>query len=467
MIDKFLVIEEKYNFWDRNIEGFHYWAYIRRTIYESLYLKRSSAHDLKKLSLNDKLLILKDAVINLLNIKFLNENKDIVVRNHPRKIKAFDTSDEVCIYTELLIQSLSKDNLIIMEKSYQGKHVPRIDECDVMYMDFIDIITYITSPILKLMHNRSLLNLEIEMIDVINILENELNLKINPKKILLDVKNLYIHYKIKYFLLNKILNKINPRLIIEVVHYNFENMIINEIAKKKNIRTIELQHGILGKKHINYNYSKKRIHSFFPDEIFLFSEYWKYNTRLPIDDSRQHIVGFPYIEKYVKNNNLYKKRECILFISQATIGYELSKLAVQLGEELRERNLNYKIIYKLHPAEYLCWKVNYPWLYENSDFIEVIDYNINIYNLFEKSFIQIGVYSTALYEGLAFDLETYILNMSEADFVSDLYTSGYAVLINNISDIIYLLKQLNVNKTSKKNHFWSQDALEKMIQLCK
>lgn len=465
MIDRFLEIEEEYDFWKRNLNNFPYWPYIRRTIYESLSLIRSSNPDKKSINTNRKFQILFSAIRNLRDNKFLSQNIDILIRNHPRKIK--DSNDqEICIYTDELIKNLKKKNVLIMEKSYQGGHSSIKSSTDVFYMDLIDIITYSLYPLLQILSKKHLIKIEEEMKEIIDILQNELKVKINREHIISETKKLYIHYKIKYYLLNKILDKINPRLIIEVVHYNFENMIINEIAKKKNIKAIELQHGILGEKHINYNYAKKGIYGFFPDEICLFSEYWKENTKLPIDESKQHVIGFPYLEKYCREGQECGKKNCILFISQATIGCELSQLATQLSEKINSLNLDYNIIYKLHPAEYLRWKSDYPWLYEMNNYINVIDYNVNIYSLFERSSVQIGVYSTALYEGLAFNLATCIFNMSEAEYIRDLYINGYADLVNNVEEIIEFLGKIESNKVNNAQYFWSQNALEKLIELC-
>ena len=70
----------------------------------------------------------------------------------------------------------------------------------------------------------------------------------------------------------------------------------------------------------------------------------------------------------------------------------------------------YQVIYKLHQGELVGWKEKFPWL--DSSGITVIDHDrCNLYALLAESRIQIGVCSTALYEGMAFGCATYCLDL--------------------------------------------------------
>lgn len=86
-------------------------------------------------------------------------------------------------------------------------------------------------------------------------------------------------------------------------------------------------------------------------------------------------VGFPYFEEQIqkykrKKNDIYT----VIFVSQGTVGEQLSKLAVAFA---KENKTAMRILYKLHPSEYGRWKEQYSWLQEET--IEVIDNNEKVF----------------------------------------------------------------------------------------
>ena len=64
----------------------------------------------------------------------------------------------------------------------------------------------------------------------------------------------YYMYKAESRYYRRIINTLQPKVILEVVSYNRKCMVINEIANEMKITTVELQHGTIGKEHIAYNY---------------------------------------------------------------------------------------------------------------------------------------------------------------------------------------------------------------------
>ncbi|MDE7366057.1 MAG: hypothetical protein K2N24_01740, partial [Lachnospiraceae bacterium] len=264
----------------------------------------------------------------------------------------------------------------------------------------------------------------------------------------------------KYKDYRKIFNKIHPKLIIEVVHYNMDCMIINEIAKKEGIRTVELQHGNVFSTHIPYQYAGDMPLKQLPDEIWLLSEYWKKDIHMPIDSRYLIPVGFPYfetrIQKYQEKYRKEDNQKTILFISQWTIGKQLSEFAVAFAEQCRDKD--YRILYKLHPGEVLTWKEQYTALDQCMD-IEVIDsQETDLYQLFAQSNVLVGVYSTAIYEGLGFGLDTYICDMPRAADMEELYQNGYAVLVKTPEELRELLYR-DRKSSSKRQEFWTKDSL--------
>src|SRR5699024_9522570 len=124
-------------------------------------------------------------------------------------------------------------------------------------------------------------------------------------------------------------------------------------------------------------------------------------------------------------------------ISQGNIGKHLSDVANMLSKEIDQNS--FEIIYKLHPGEYDTWKDDYPWLLKSN--IKVIDNSLHdMHYYFSFANIQIGVNSTALFEGIAYNLPTFILKTSGYEIMNDLIESGYMKLVKNHSDIKKILK---------------------------
>ena len=156
----------------------------------------------------------------------------------------------------------------------------------------------------------------------------------------------------------------------------------------------------------------------------------------------------------VKYKNVQKKNQLVL-LSQGTTGKYIAAYAVKLANKLD----NIDIIYKLHPGEYNGWKELYPELYIaslNGLLTVVMGESSTLYNLLSESRWQIGVNSTALFEGLAFKCRTFILKCTGYEYLMDLIDSGIVKLVGLDESIVNDLFNVDVIEEPeiffKKNH---------------
>jgi hypothetical protein len=388
------------------------------------------------------------------------DKKDVLILNHHRRV--MDGAYYTCLYTDIVRENLKLSN-IVLEEPILDQHYKPIKNKNIIYTDYINLISTINSRLFK---NKYISNDDINSVkEVIDLINNEFKTNFELNNLGIDIIKTIINYKLMYPYYERIVKKIQPKLIVEVVSYGLIRYIINDIAAKNNIPTVELQHGTMGRNHIAYNFSEKRDISTFPDYIFLFGKFWQETSRLPIDDSRTKIVGWPYFEQKV---NHYKTKEgmkngkkAILFISQGTIGEELSKIAIEVSNML---NKKYRIIYKLHPGEYARWKKEYPWLI-GAD-VEVIDNNNHdIHYYFAQADIQVGVYSTAIFEGLGYGLKTIIWKLYGYGHMQELYCKGYADLVDNVDEFMMILNSIeNLKEEHDISCFWKQNSLNNIIK---
>lgn len=95
------------------------------------------------------------------------------------------------------------------------------------------------------------------------------------------------------------------------------------------------------------------------------------------------------------------------------------------------------------------------------DNIEVIDNREHsIYEYFSRCSIQVGAYSTAIYEGLGFHLVTYIYDVGYADTMKELCRQGYATYVKSAEELFSHITADEINSNHyKEENFWKRDAL--------
>jgi len=467
-LEKFLNFEVNNSLLTRNLCGYYYWQFLRLNIYREIIKKQEGISDAQT---NTRGRAIKRLYLRLINTKGLVEakrldiktQKDILILNHPRRIKTENYYD--CIYTDLLLENIQY-SYITLERMYNDKHFSPIRTKNLLYLDYIELKAgvklVIENKILK--KSNKAIGKESEW-NFITKLERKIEDEFKVKIYLNDiVKRTYIQYKEyrKYF--RELITKISPKIVIEVVGYNFANMVINEIAKEEKIPVVELQHGSMGKYHIAYNYLDEKMLNTFPDYVFAFGEYWKCNSRLPIDNKRIKITGWPYYEKKLSVNirrSIREDKKVILFISQGTIGEQLSRIAFDLSKII---DLNmYKIIYKLHPGEYNRLENEYRYLLDSD--IEIVDNNEHdMHYYFSQSDIQVGVYSTAIYEGLGYGLKTYIFKLYGYCWMEELYKDNTAILVESVNQLASSLeKKVNERTSNGVSYFWENNSIDNML----
>ena len=469
LIDKFIKFEYEEDLFNKEIQGIKFWHFIRFSIYNKILKQKynfGQAHSnlsgkkfITKVWYKFRQLpnfILKSPLYGL-------KQKDILVLNHQRRVKNGNYYD--CIYTDEILENIKK-SYYVFEEPYLEKHFKPIRTKNIRYFDYINFIIAIKIKAFKFINPNygTLCKKDLnELYLLLNNINKIFDVKIDDDKAIKEIKNIILVYRLSKKYYEKILNKIRPKVIIEVCSYGFSRFLFNELAKKRGIKIVELQHGTMGKYHIAYNFYKKIKLDTFPEYILLFGDFWKNNTRFPLKKENLIVTGFPYFEGRLKeltiNNRKSSKKENILFISQGTVGKELSKLAINLNNLINHEK--YNIIYKLHPGEFDRWETEYLWLKESN--IKVIDNNKNdIYYYFSKCNFQIGVYSTAIFEGLGFNLKTFIYKTYGCQHMKYLYENSYAQLVTSAGDII---NQLNNDKNNieNKEFFWKSNSLKNII----
>lgn len=355
--------------------------------------------------------------------------KKVLIFDHPRKIEV--NGEYIDIYTKYFIDDLLKEHvaLEVYEDPYLNRHLSQ-PTAFRKHTDFIWILIKLVSALMPNSKNKELRTL-------IGQLEQDIKTgfgcTLNLEKLFLSKLK---QFKIRYFLLKTLLRIKKPEKIFLVVGYEYAALIA--AAKSLGIKTVELQHGVITDYNLGYSFPG-RVHpiAYFPDELYVWNDFWKSMCDFPIKENRLVSFGFGYMnvqkEKYA---HVQRDPKQILVISQGTVGNALAKYFFE------NRNFfeNYSIVFKLHPGEYSRWRT-YSYLTKLSTMknVFVLDNDaIPLYELFKQSTYTFGVYSTALYEAIEMGCRVFVLDLPGAEHMQRVIETKRATLLSSCSPITEL-----------------------------
>lgn len=463
-IDKFLNIEKKYDLYHLKIDGVFPWLYFRMTFWNYEICKdllSLSSQDNVQKSIRSYIDIIKSYLFLVFrrNRKYVRLS-DIIFVSQSRRIKTGDFYE--CIYTDELAKRY--ESSIVFEKPYHGQHLRPVQIENIYYTDILMTRANLCGRFHQFLNThkyRQVYNdVQKKFTEPLNEIEQTYHYPIQYDRAYANLAKIVLQVSALKKELEKKLKMVCPQIIVETVCYSRLCMVLNELAKENGIPTIELQHGTMHSAHAAYQFPEGcgEIRQF-PDYVYVFSEYWKKCAHLPIPSDHVKVTGYPYFERQLNKYKTIKKdaKTNIIFVSQGTIGKELSVLASGLSDLLDKDG--YHIIYKLHPGEYVGWKERTPWLIKDN--IEVVDsLEHNIYEYFAKCSFQVGVYSTAVYEGLGFGLTTYIYDIGHADTLADLCEQGYASYVRSAEELYANICTYNDNEKKNGKTFWKLNSFE-------
>ena len=276
----------------------------------------------------------------------------------------------------------------------------------------------------------------------------------------------YCYYRVGIIAVYKLLKRVRPKIIVEVVGYSDARLIINEVASELGIPTYELQHGIIDKKHIAYNFAIKRNYAFFPDKMLIWGEHFR-EAKFPIEDENIIVTGFPYFEKNIRlfppKSNTVALR--ILVLSQPEYSEKLLQQIMELLDLLDEAGECYSLVYKPHPEEYRYYGSDKWDVFKKYENAILAPQGVSLYEWFSKSNIQVSVSSTAVYEGLAYGLKTFLYSVDQTNmYMNTLVDEEYAHYFMDALELVNLLRDNSCIKDINIDKFFEKRAKENILR---
>ena len=455
MVDLFqCYLEQENKFKDFEINGIKCWHVLRWCFYYEILNEKekgtvikseigNASSSLSKVLYGSKMI--KNAIIK--NPFFMSKkDKKFLIISSPRKMRK-----EGQIIDPVLdpVFSILKGQYNYIERPDVYSHLTDQVENDVTFSDYFELLRLKNIIFKKYdLKKNELLKVEGLISEINNIFDVQLDNQKVIEKINSELEGFFTYY----YSYKKLIKRLRPEVVIEVTHYDKAQLAVTKIAHENNIKVIELQHGFTGKFHLAYNC--KNFDDYLPDTLLTYGDYWNQYTTFP---SEMVAIGNCYLEKEViksKNN-----RNTILVISQGPVADVLIDAALEIYDYIKKTGKNYKIVYKLHPNEIANWKTNYKKLVNSG--ITVVGNEVPLYEIFANASIQIGVYSTALLEGMAFDLKTIIMKAFSYEYFNDLIENNYVYLAENNSDIINIINKKEISKCDLSD-IWKRNSYENM-----
>jgi hypothetical protein len=442
----FLALEEDLDLLEKTIQDVYFWERIRIDVHQRLVEdlhgesdnNRSGSHEEY---INGLKLLVKNFVSR--NPWFAPEREFLFYSKGRRKQLADGNWWD--IYIDPIVDSL-EESYECLERPYRVSHRRPAKTENLRYTDVIEFVGAIPEQI-----GFGRVSLADSEMSLLKRIESELSSRFGISIPIVDkVRSDLARRRVQLPLFRSVIRGISPEIaFLTSSYYGRETFV--EACQLEGIPVIELQHGVITKYHLGYSYpdGEKRA---FPDYFFAFGDFWKETVDLPIPNENVYSVGYPFLEQEARSYDNIKSTEQVVFISQSIIGEKLSQFAATLAEN----DEKHRIVYKLHPKEYDTWKEEYPWLCEAD--LDVVTDSPSLYRIFSESNTQIGVYSTALFEGLYFELDTHIVELPGHEYMDPLIEAGCAQLISGLDD--YVATEEVRAKPFDKGYFFEPDSVE-------
>jgi len=427
-VKKFLLMEEENNLFSYRVKDRVMWNYIRYPIFYEIFLRMDQLDEVcfKKRKRYFKffmeLVLLPKRILQILSAIMLGKEYDIIVSTYDRKDMLDGKKVNISFYPIIKVLRANYQ-VLLFDPSRLGGGFEKDYSCDVLSSRPFYWLSRLQKFIGYSPREREIL------VTIGKIINKTFDLSCDIIPLASDC---FLRQYLEYKIYKKIFRKFKPKIVL------FSDDGINkgwiEAARELGITVIDCQHSLLSSINILYRYPENIVDynlQALPDIIFTFGEFWHDKYHSP---SKLVPIGFPFHEEKKANiqGKPIAKGRNIVVISSMHSGKKLERLVLELSRMLPD----YQIIYKLRVEEYKRWREIYSAELIIRSNITMVDNNsTSLYEYFAMSTHQIGINSTALIEGLAFDLTTFIFKDGWYGEMQSLIDDGYVFLVQTAEEI--------------------------------
>jgi len=245
----------------------------------------------------------------------------------------------------------------------------------------------------------------------------------------------------------KFLEKTTISTAIITVHYHNEGFIY--ACKKRGVKVVELQHGLIAYEDIFYIFPEKvksvLSKALFADKILVYGNAWKQRLLRGYEypESKIEVLGYyHYQPKQLSEterelNAKIENKKVALFTTQTFMEHNFSKYIQAISNVIPN---DYIVIVKPHPSE----KIEiYNEYFSNSK--NVLIANCGLDFILSKATFNVTCYSTTVFDAMRNNVKTLAINFEQSkDYVSSLVTENLVIKVEPNQNVFDFVEQLNV-----------------------
>lgn len=463
--DGFIAFEEETGLWDATVDGTRYWHQMRYGVFGLLLRalglmtgERAAARTAPRTWLGHKRDVLASADPRW-QVDGLDP-ADLLVYCHPRSAKAPDGSWH-CQYTDPLIRDLPWSRWVV-KTAHRGVHAAPDHTPGLKFLDRA-VLAAEARWLARGRLPKAIVEARREVARWAPALAARFGVEVDRRRLralIVEAARVVPSLRSVYA---RLLDDVRPKAVIQVVGYSSRILPLTELARVRGIPVIEMQHGTIGPTHLAYNFAPGREPPGFPDILAAFGEWWGEITPGLPASCRVVGVGNAGLEAHLPATLRDPSPPAdggpriALVLSQSSIGAMLSRQVAEAAPALAARG--WKARYKFHPAELDGWRARYPWLAAaEGPGLEVLDTPSPIHAELARAHAQVGVYSTALFEGVAYHLPTVIAAIPGHEAMAPLIDAGAARLCPDAADLAAALAAAPAPHPAARARIWQPDA---------
>lgn len=379
-------MERELNLLDWRIEGASPWPVIRMRVFHELTRRtgiHGASHPVRRTPYDKARLVGRHLTGLVTRNPFLGAYDALVVP-HPRKPGGVE------IYTDELRHALDRSALIL-DSGINGTPLPKSRN--------LDFFTSAAGAVHKRQMDDRGISDALKELTGVSVPVGALLAREVPKH--LRLRALY----------RALLRKHRIKTVYVVVAYFHQHIV--GAARDLGIRVVELQHGAISPFHLGYSYPGRPVVADQPDELWCFGSYWADIADLPAGMSTA-VIGTSYLPRAAQ-----KDPRLAVFLSQGTIGAEL----LHVAEAVSKEHPSLDVVFRLHPSE------------RASDYTIPAGVRLSTegstLDLLASATYQVGVSTTALFEGMALGCRTAVANLPGHEYLERPISSGHALLMTS------------------------------------
>ena len=329
------------------------------------------------------------------------------------------------------ILSILKDQILVVLDPLGERHK---SVSEYFHSDFLSIFSFVFSAKFKIK------KIKIENSQFLDAIERELGLNIPYEKLV----NQFFQYAEAF---QHWIRQTNPKVIFINCFFSLKHQALIYSAKKHNVITAELQHGIISKAQTAYMPQKKMGNQSFPDYLLSFGELEK-SLVSPYFISSEKIIpiGNYYLENILSKNNNPQTEEIIsslrgtfkrviLISSQKLIEHDLILFLLEASEKLSDTAF---ILVPRRQQEIFRLKAKPKNLLVKPD--------INLYQSCQLCDFHSTVFSTFAAESIYMGIPNILINLNNLSegFFSEFFSSHAGVkFVNKVEEYVETIKTWN------------------------